>query len=75
MILGLLTPDQAWGSIDFNTIFLLFGMMNIVNVLSRSGFFELVARWGMLLHPGSTGPGPVDFQPAHRRVQCAASTT
>lgn len=52
MILGLLTPDQAWGSIDFNTIFLLFGMMNIVNVLSRSGFFELVARWGMLYTRG-----------------------
>ncbi|THF68347.1 arsenic transporter [Deinococcus sp. Arct2-2] len=52
MILGLLTPDQAWGSIDFNTIFLLFGMMNIVNVLSRSGFFDLVARWGMLYTRG-----------------------
>ena len=52
MILGLLTPDQAWGSIDFNIIFLLFGMMNIVNVLSRSGFFDLVARWGMLYTRG-----------------------
>ncbi|MFB9994754.1 SLC13 family permease [Deinococcus oregonensis] len=52
MILGLLTPDQAWASIDFNTIFLLFGMMNIVNVLSRSGFFDLVARWGMLYTRG-----------------------
>lgn len=52
MLLGLLTPDQAWGAIDFNTIFLLFGMMNIVNVLSRSGFFELVARRALLVTRG-----------------------
>ncbi|WP_412027958.1 SLC13 family permease [Deinococcus yunweiensis] len=52
MIVGLLSPDQAWGSIDFNTIFLLFGMMNIVNVLSRSGFFDLVARRAMLFTRG-----------------------
>ncbi|UBV44573.1 ArsB/NhaD family transporter (plasmid) [Deinococcus taeanensis] len=52
MVVGLLTPDQAWGSIDFTTIFLLFGMMNIVNVLSRSGFFDLVARRAMLLTRG-----------------------
>lgn len=52
MIVGLLTPEQAWGSIDFNTIFLLFGMMNIVNVLSRSGFFELVARKAMIFTRG-----------------------
>ncbi|AZI44519.1 arsenic transporter (plasmid) [Deinococcus psychrotolerans] len=53
MVLGILTPDQAWGSIDFNTIFLLFGMMNIVNVLSRSGFFEVVARRAMVLTKGN----------------------
>lgn len=52
MIVGILTPAQAWGAIDFNTIFLLFGMMNIVNVLSRSGFFELVARRAMLFTRG-----------------------
>lgn len=52
MVLGILTPDQAWGSIDFNTIFLLFGMMNIVNVLSQSGFFDVVARRAMLLTRG-----------------------
>lgn len=52
MVLGLLTPEQAWGSIDFNTLFLLFGMMNIVNVLSRSGFFDLVARRALLFTQG-----------------------
>lgn len=52
MLLGLLAPDQAWGAIDFNTLFLLFGMMNIVNVLSRSGFFDLVSRRALLLTRG-----------------------
>ncbi|CAM3579883.1 SLC13 family permease [Deinococcus frigens] len=52
MVLGILTPSQAWASIDFNTIFLLFGMMNIVNVLSRSGFFDLVARRAMVVTRG-----------------------
>lgn len=52
MVLGILTPTLAWASIDFNTIFLLFGMMNIVNVLSRSGFFELVARRAMVVTRG-----------------------
>ncbi|CAM3298165.1 ArsB/NhaD family transporter [Deinococcus saxicola] len=52
MVVGILTPTQAWASIDFNTIFLLFGMMNIVNVLSRSGFFDLVARRAMVVTRG-----------------------
>ena len=52
MVLGILTPTLAWASIDFNTIFLLFGMMNIVNVLSRSGFFDLVARRAMVVTRG-----------------------
>lgn len=52
MFLGLLSPAQAWGVIDFNTIFLLFGMMNIVNVLSRSGFFDVVAKRAMILTRG-----------------------
>ncbi|GGM13293.1 SLC13 family permease [Deinococcus aerophilus] len=52
MVVGILTPSQAWASIDFNTIFLLFGMMNIVNVLSRSGFFDLVARRAMIITRG-----------------------
>ncbi|GBF08267.1 putative Na+/H+ antiporter NhaD and related arsenite permeases [Deinococcus aerius] len=69
MVLGLLTPEQAWDSIDFNTIFLLFGMMNIVNVLSHSGFFDLVARRAMLFTRGDARPRPVDLQPAHRRLQ------
>ncbi|GGJ44703.1 SLC13 family permease [Deinococcus roseus] len=53
MVLGILTPAEGWMSIDFNTIFLLFGMMNIVTVLSHSGFFGLVARRGVLLTRGN----------------------
>ncbi len=43
MVLGVISPLQAWTSIDYNTIFLLFGMMNIVTVLAHSGFFNLLA--------------------------------
>ena len=43
MVLGVIPPRDAWNSIDYNTIFLLFGMMNIVTVLAHSGFFNLLA--------------------------------
>ena len=42
MVLGIVPPHFAWNSIDYNTIFLLFGMMNIVTVLAHSGFFNLL---------------------------------
>ncbi len=42
MVLGVVPPHSAWISIDYNTIFLLFGMMNIVTVLAHSGFFNLL---------------------------------
>lgn len=44
LALGLMTPAQAWQAIDNNTMFLLFGMMNIVAIMARSGFFALVAE-------------------------------
>jgi Na+/H+ antiporter NhaD/arsenite permease-like protein len=43
LVVGVMTPERAWSAIDQNTIFLLFGMMNIVTVMGRSGFFHLVA--------------------------------
>jgi Na+/H+ antiporter NhaD/arsenite permease-like protein len=43
LVLGILSPEQAWRAIDYNTMFLLFGMMNIVAIMARSGFFSLVA--------------------------------
>jgi Na+/H+ antiporter NhaD/arsenite permease-like protein len=43
LFLGILSPEQAWRAIDYNTMFLLFGMMNIVTIMAKSGFFGLVA--------------------------------
>jgi Na+/H+ antiporter NhaD/arsenite permease-like protein len=55
MVVGVIPPQVAWRSIDYNTIFLLFGMMNIVTVLAHSGFFELMAVKALRM----TGPSPV----------------
>ncbi len=54
IILGLLTPEHAWASIDYNTIFLLTGMMMIVSMLTHVGFFNTMAKWSLKL----TGPNP-----------------
>ena len=43
LFLGIMTPTEAWQAIDNNTMFLLFGMMNIVAIMTKSGFFALVA--------------------------------
>jgi len=49
LALGILTPDEAFFSertgIDWNVVFLLFGMMVIVGVLRRTGAFAYVAIW------------------------------
>jgi Na+/H+ antiporter NhaD/arsenite permease-like protein len=47
LVLGILTPEQAWQAIDNNTMFLLFGMMNIVAIMTKSGFFSMVADRGL----------------------------
>lgn len=38
-----LSQEEAFGIIDFNTIGLLIGMMIIVNILKRTGFFQFLA--------------------------------
>ena len=43
---GILTQDQAFAGIDFNTISLLVGMMVIINITEKSGLFQFVAVWG-----------------------------
>ncbi|SMO56756.1 possible tyrosine transporter P-protein [Balnearium lithotrophicum] len=53
LIIGVITPEKAWESVDHNTIFLLFGMMNIVTVMGKSGFFHLVAAKAVKLTKGS----------------------
>ena len=42
---GVLTQNEAFASIDFNTICLLVGMMVIVSITERSGLFQFVAVW------------------------------
>lgn len=42
---GALTLSEAWASINFDTIILLFGMMIVVANLRLSGFFAAVAEW------------------------------
>lgn len=43
VILGLLTQEQAIDAIDFNTLFLLIGMMVIVGIMKETGIFQFVA--------------------------------
>ncbi len=43
MILGVLNQDLAIEGVDFNTIFLLIGMMIIVGIMKDSGVFQYVA--------------------------------
>ncbi len=42
---NVLTLDEAYASIDHNTIILLFGMMIVVANLRLSGFFTAVSEW------------------------------
>lgn len=45
---GVIEPREAWNYIDYNTLALLFGMMIIVNILERSGFFEYLSLRALL---------------------------
>src|ERR1051325_6927644 len=42
---NVLTLEEAYRAIDYDTIILLFGMMIVVANLRLSGFFRLVAAW------------------------------
>jgi len=42
---NILTLEEAYASIDYNTIILLFGMMIVVANLRLSGFFAAVSEW------------------------------
>ena len=45
IITGIITQEQAFAGIDFNTIALLTGMMIIVAITRKTGVFEFVAIW------------------------------
>jgi len=42
---GMITQDDAFDGVDFNTISLLTGMMILVGITQRTGIFQFVAIW------------------------------
>jgi len=44
---NVLTFEEAYAAIDYDTIILLFGMMIVVANLRLSGFFRAVAAWAV----------------------------
>jgi len=47
MAVGALTPEEAYGAINLDTLALLLGMMIVVAHLRLSGFFRLVTSWAL----------------------------
>ena len=52
VVLGIIDQEEAFAAIDFNVIFLLAGMMIIASGLSRTGFFEFLARHAIRVSRG-----------------------
>lgn len=52
ILFGILTQEEAFAGIDWNTIGLLVGMMIIVNITRRSGIFEFLAIWAAKVSKG-----------------------
>ncbi len=52
VLFGILTQEEAFAGIDWNTIGLLVGMMIIVNITRRSGVFEFLAVWAAKVSKG-----------------------
>ncbi len=52
VVFGILTQEEAFAGIDWNTIGLLVGMMIIVNITRRSGIFEFLAIWAAKVSKG-----------------------
>ena len=42
---GVLSPEEAYRAVDFDTIVLLLGMMIVVANLRLSGFFRVITNW------------------------------
>lgn len=47
MAIGAITPEEAYGAVNLETLALLLGMMIIVAHLRLSGFFRLVTSWAL----------------------------
>jgi Na+/H+ antiporter NhaD/arsenite permease-like protein len=52
VVTGVMTPEQAYRAVDYNTIVLLLGMMLIAAYLHLAGFFGWAADW-ILRHAGT----------------------
>lgn len=52
--LGLLTTEEAWQAIDYNTLGLLIGMMIIVNIMKHTGIFQYLALKAVKISKGKT---------------------
>jgi Na+/H+ antiporter NhaD/arsenite permease-like protein len=52
VLAGIISQKQAIAHIDFNTIFLLMGMMILVNIIKGTGFFEFIAIKGVKVAKG-----------------------
>jgi len=55
IIFNVVSQKEAFNSIDFNVISLLFGMMILVNVLGHTGFLAYIAIWAAKLTAGHPG--------------------
>ncbi len=53
VVIGLITPYEAWNAIDYNTIGLLTGMMIIVNIMKQTGIFRFLALYSTKLSRGN----------------------
>ena len=47
MAIGAITPEEAYGAVNLETLALLLGMMIVVAHLRLSGFFRLVTGWAL----------------------------
>ena len=72
IVSGVVTQDEAFYShefgVDYNVVFLLIGMMVIVNIVRDTGLFEVLAIWSAQragAHPVRTAGVAC---PCHRRA-------
>ena len=52
ILLGVVSQEQAFESVDWNVIFLLVGMMSIANILRETGLFQWIAVQAVRLGKG-----------------------
>ena len=53
ILLGMISQEQAFGSVDWNVIFLLIGMMILANLLRETGLFQWIALQAVRMGRGN----------------------